>query len=181
MKKSVSVFLCVSMIGLAVGCGHQTTTPTSSTTPESNAAPAVDGSKFLLNAEPDGAEDVITVRESAQDEEEIVIVGRIGGSENPWVADRAAFSIVDPSLKACSDIPGDTCPYPWDYCCEVDKLPTSTALVRFVDADGNLVKVGARKLLNVKELQTVVIRGQAKRDESGNLTVLANSIFIRKK
>jgi hypothetical protein len=107
-------------------------------------------------------------------------VGRIGGSENPWIEGRAAFSIVDNSLKACSDIPGDNCPRPWDYCCQTDQLPTATALVKLVDESGELVKTDARKLLQLKELATVVVQGKAQRDEAGNLTVLADGIYVRK-
>jgi len=132
-----------------------------------------------LNTEPDGGLDVIKVRAEAKDDDDVIIVGRIGGSENPWIEGRAAFSIVDPSLRACSDIPGDTCLVPWDYCCETPRLPTSTALVKIVDGLGNLVRVDARELLNVKELSTVVVKGKAKRDDAGNLTVLASSLFIR--
>ena len=133
----------------------------------------------MLATEPAGAKDVIAVRESAANDDDVVIAGRIGGSANPWVDGLAAFSIVDFSLKACSDIPGDECEKPWDYCCETDKLPTATALVKFLDDDASLIQIDARQLLNVKELQSVVIRGQAQRDESGNLTVLANGIFLR--
>jgi hypothetical protein len=39
-----------------------------------------------------------------------------------WIEGRAAFSLVDQSLKACSDVEGDDCPVPWDYCCETEKL-----------------------------------------------------------
>jgi hypothetical protein len=108
-------------------------------------------------------------------------VGRIGGDENPWIDGRAAFSIVDGSLKACSDIPGDKCEKPWDYCCETHKLPTSTALIKVVDEDGSLVKVDAKVLLGLKELSTVVVKGKAKRDDAGNLTVLATGVYVKKK
>jgi hypothetical protein len=37
----------------------------------------------------------------------------------------------------------------------------------------------ARRLLDVKELQTVVIKGRTKRDEAGNLTVIASSLYVR--
>ena len=43
-----------------------------------------------------------------------------------------------------------------------------------------MVETDARKLFDVKELQTVVVRGKAKRDDKGNLTVLASSVFVRK-
>jgi len=164
-----------------VGCSQQTSSRSVSGQPNSSSGPKIDASGFVLSAEPEGAADVINVRENAGDGDEIVIVGRIGGSENPWVEGRAAFAIVDGSLKACSDIEGDDCPIPWDYCCETSKLPTATALVKVVDEKGDLVKTDARGLLNVKELSTVVVKGKAKRDESGNLTVLARGVFVRTK
>ena len=37
----------------------------------------------------------------------------------------------------------------------------------------------ARKLLNLKELQTVVVKGKVKRDEAGNFTMLASGVFVR--
>ena len=110
-----------------------------------------------------------------------MIAGRIGGSANPWIEGRAAFSIVDASLKACSDIPGDQCDKPWDYCCETPNLPAATALVKVVDEAGDLVQADARKLLAVKELSSVIIQGKAQRDESGNLTVLAHGVYVKKK
>jgi hypothetical protein len=153
---------------------HTASAPETFTLPE-----GIDASKYVLSAEPEGAQDVIAARESAKDDEEVVVLGRIGGGANPWVEGRAAFSIVDPSVKACSDVPGDNCPVPWDYCCETDKLPTASALVTVVDENGDVVKADARPLLNVKELSTVVVKGKAKRDEAGNLTVLASGVYVK--
>jgi hypothetical protein len=61
-----------------------------------------------------------------------------------------------------------------------DNLPANKAMVKVVDASGKPVAMDARKLLGLKELQTVVVRGQAQRDEAGNLTVLADGLFVRK-
>ena len=163
---------------VTAGCGRA---PSNSPVPSSNeSAASVDGAKYLLAAQPAEAKDLLDVRKNAKNEDEVVVIGRIGGSENPWVEGRAAFTIVDTSLKACSDIPGDACPIPWDYCCEMDKLPKSKALVKIVDESGELVKTDARGLLNVKELQTVVVRGKAQRDDAGNLTVLATGVYVNK-
>ncbi|MCA9005927.1 MAG: hypothetical protein KDA70_11715 [Planctomycetaceae bacterium] len=181
MKFLVNPFVCSAvLIGLVSGCGESASTPEQSTSSEPAASESAAISEVLLNSEPAGAEEVIAARKSAEDDAEVVVVGRIGGSENPWVDGRAAFSIVDNSLKACSDIEGDGCEKPWDYCCETDKLPTATALVKVVNQDGSLINEDARKLLNLKELQTVVVKGKAKRDDAGNLTVFANGIFVRK-
>ena len=79
-------------------------------------APPVDGSKYLLSQEPEGAVDVRQIRETSQDEDDVVVVGRIGGEEDPWVEGVAAFSIVDLSIKSCNEIGDDACPKPWDFC-----------------------------------------------------------------
>lgn len=181
MQKHMGLIVVLSLAVITVaGCAPQEPPAGSQTTQTETAAPAVDGAKYLLASEPEGAKDVINVREAAADEEEITIVGRIGGDANPWVDGLAAFKIVDPSLKACSDIPGDQCPKPWDYCCETDKLPAATALVKFVNEQGDVVKSDARELLDLTELQTVVVHGKAQRDDAGNLTVLADGVFVRK-
>jgi hypothetical protein len=178
MKRLVCNLIALTLfVSAVVGCSQDRSQPAASKT--KSAPPSADVSSYLLNSEPEGGQDVVQVRETAKNDDEIVIVGRIGGAESPWVDGRAAFSIVDPSLKSCSDIPGDNCPTPWDYCCETDKLPTSTALVKVIDEKDQLINVDARELLKVKELQTVVIRGKAQRDEAGNLTVLAKKVYVR--
>jgi len=172
--KNMIMVLSLGVLFFSAGCSQRTTDlggPTAS----------ANGKKYLLAQEPAEAKDVVGVRKTARNGEAVVIVGRIGGSSNPWIEDRAAFKIVDRSLKACSDIPGDSCPVPWDYCCETPQLPTSTALVKVVDNQGKLVEEDARSLLGVKELSTVVLKGKAERDQSGNLTILADSVFIQKK
>jgi hypothetical protein len=135
-------------------------------------------SEFLLATEPAGAVEVLALRAASQDQQDVVVVGRIGGRQNPWIQGMAAFPIVDRSLKACSEIPGDTCPTPWDYCCEPN-LAAATALVRIVDEGGNTIKQDPRELLNLKELQTVVVKGKARRDQEGNVTILASRLHLR--
>lgn len=141
-------------------------------------APAADGARFVLAAEPAGATAVQATRQDAKDGDEIVVVGRIGGAPDPWVKGRAAFTIVDESLKPCSE--EESCPTPWDYCCDLTVLKDNSAFVEFIDDGGQVVKSDAKKLLAVKELQTVVVRGKAQRDKEGNLTVRADGIFVRK-
>lgn len=147
---------------------------------EEPVAPSAEGEKFVLATAPEDALSVIDARESAKNDEEVVLVGRIGGSEDPWIEGRAIFTLVDDSLKSCNRIPGDNCPTPWDYCCETDKLKTSTALVKVVDESGNPVKTDARELLGVRELTKVTVQGKAQRDDAGNLTVLATALHVQK-
>jgi hypothetical protein len=170
---------CSGDTGAEHGHSHDPSGASEPRSAESFSLPdGIDASTYVLADGPDGAQNVIAARQSVGDDEDVVIVGRIGGREKPWVEGQAAFSIVDPSLKACSDIPGDNCPMPWDYCCETDKLPSSTAFVKVVDEKGDVVKADARALLGVKELSTVVVKGKAERDDAGNLTVLASGVYV---
>ena len=138
----------------------------------------VESSRYLLKEEPKDAQAVKAIREKGKDGEKVIVVGRIGGRANPWIKDAAAFSIVDSSLKSCDQIPGDNCPTPWDYCCESD-LRKGTLLITFTDGDGKIVKQDARKLLSIKELQTVLIEGQVKRDKNNNVSIRAAKIYVK--
>jgi len=136
----------------------------------------------LLAEEPPGAKEVLNVKQAAKDGDDVLMVGRIGGSKKPFLEGLAGFTIVDRALKSCSDRPGDDCPTPWDYCCEDPKdLKEGTLLVKFLGENGKTLKKDARALLGVEPLQTVVVRGRAKRDGDGNLTVLASALYIRGK
>ena len=167
------------VVGLAiatlVGCGAQSPAPQAAARPAATQA----GAQYLLASEPAGVRSILQVRDESKNGDEVVLVGRIGGDVNPWVEGRAAFSLVDLSARACSDIPGDNCPTPWDYCCETDKLVKGKTLIKFVGSDGKPVATDARELLGVKELDTLVVQGKAQRDGSGNLTILASKIFVR--
>ena len=61
------------------------------------------------------------------------------------------------------------------------QLNDSRAAIRELRAANRLnpAHADARKLLGVKELQTVVVRGRAKRDEAGNVIVLADGLHVR--
>lgn len=177
-KFKVSAAMLV--VGLLAGCSSQSTSqPTATTDKPSARQPSAEGAKYRLAAEPAGAQEVIAVRSDAADGDKVVVVGRIGGDVNPWVEGRAAFSLVDNSVRACSDIPGDACPTPWDYCCETDKLKTGRMLVKVVDDAGQLIGADARELLGVGELDTVVIEGKVQKSEDGNAVLLASGVYVK--
>ena len=158
-------------VGWVTGCGDR---------PADLPPVTIDATPYLLSEPPEDAEDVKSVHEAAEAERDVVIVGRIGGRSDPWIEGRAAFNIVDRSVKACSDIPGDDCRTPWDYCCTQDDLLGATALVKVVGDDGRTLSGDARTLFGVKELQTVIIRGTARKDDAGNLTVVASGLYVKK-
>jgi len=89
----------------------------------------------------------------------------------------AAFTIVDPKVPYCQ--PEEGCPTPWDYCCTQDQVKENIATVKIMDDSGQLVTGDARRVLGVKELSTVVVQGEAQRDDQGNLTIAASKVFVR--
>ena len=85
-----------------VGCGSRPPAPTAASRPVASAA----GEQYRLAVEPEGVQSILQVREESKNGDKVVLVGRIGGDAQPWVEGRAAFSLVDLSARACSDIPG---------------------------------------------------------------------------
>jgi hypothetical protein len=180
MKLASCNLLLVALLG---GCHSQSASVAKGKTvhgPKPATEPTEAGQAFRLKEEPTGGKGVLAVRQDSKDGDDVVIVGRIGGSAKPFTG-RAAFTIVDDSIKPCNEIGDDACPTPWDYCCGVGKedLAKATALIKLVGDDGQTRSDDARTLLGLTELQTVVVRGKAKRDDAGNLTIHLNGVFVR--
>ncbi len=133
--------------------------------------------EFVLESEPAGAIPVGEARQATKSDEEVVLVGHIGGSDKPFVDGLAAFTIVDPKVAYCASTEG--CPTPWDYCCEQNEVKKNIATVKIVDAQGKLVAKDAKALLGVKELSLVVVQGKTQRDEAGNLTLMGTKVFLK--
>ena len=168
--KVLKVLLLVSMVFGVVGCQ-----PKDASTAKTNGS--LDASSVLATSEPTGAIPVGEAREKTEDGQEVTLVGRIGGSSKPFIDGLAAFTIVDPKVPFCA--PDEGCPTPWDYCCQTDAVKSNIATVKIIGEGGAPVSKNARDLLNVKELGTIVVKGKAKRDDQGNLTVSANQVFVR--
>ncbi len=161
------------VVGLALtaaGCGH------SGEAAAVGARPAADveSAAYRLTDEPAGAMDLAAVYGDAEDGDDVVVAGRVGGRGNPWVENLAAFSVVDPAAAISH---GSCCPDP--SCGSAHGEPAVQALVRVVDAEGRTVAVDARELLGIEASQVVVVRGKARRDAAGNLSILADGVFVR--
>ena len=154
-----------------------------------NAQADAAGAIYLLNEEPPGARGVLDIRADLEASEtpeapvDVTLVAHVGGVEGlTWDPARAAFLVLDlasvenaePQEEHQHD--ADNCP----FCrAKKKKLLASTALVQIVDPEGNVPAMDARKLLGLKEGQTVVVRGAAKIDALGNLAVRAAGIYVR--
>ena len=136
----------------------------------------------LITKGPAAGTGVSAVKVTSQQGDTITLVGRIGGSEEPFGADRAVFTIVDPALKSCADAgdPGH-CETPWDYCCE-DRasLKRSTATIEIAGPDGRPLKVALRGVSGLDPLATVAVTGTViEQNDAGVLVVRATKIEIR--
>ncbi|TWT43489.1 hypothetical protein [Botrimarina hoheduenensis] len=173
--RCLALVATVSGVALSIGCGSAADSAALALSP----ATRINASQYKLAEEPDGAMGVIAARESVEDGAPLVLVGRIGGAANPWIDGRAAFTLLDPSMAvvAKGEDTGETelC---LDDCCAVDRQ-NCTTLVKVVDAQGKLVSMDSRELLDLKESDMVVVKGTAQKDEAGNFVMLATGVFVR--
>lgn len=125
---------------------------------------------------------VTAAKAAARQGEEITLVGRIGGSVNPFAADRAIFTIADPELLSCTDMDEpDHCKTPWDFCCEDRaKMRAGTATIEVAGADGKPLAVALRGVQGLEPLATVAVSGTVvERNDAGLLVVRAKRIEVR--
>ncbi|MBA61924.1 MAG: hypothetical protein CMJ76_06105 [Planctomycetaceae bacterium] len=163
----------IGMVLTILGCGEN------SETMQVHTGPSELGKSLLLNIEPSNAMDVSEVLQLGSNANSVVVVGRIGGSRNPWVDGLAAFTLTDLSLTSCIEIDEDHCETPWDFCCDPE-LSKNILLVQMMSAQGDLINEGARQLLGVSELDTVVVEGEIEQDASGNITLAAKTLYLKK-
>jgi hypothetical protein len=170
----VIVLLCCIALP---GCGSSSSADTGS---GMATAVSIDAAKYVLADEPDGAVGVIAAREAAKNGEPIIVVGRIGGSTNPWVEGRAAFMLLDASVvvvaNGAQSAAGEVC---MDDCCAITRA-ASTTLVKVVDDRGSVLPLDARKLFGIAANDMVVVQGKVSKDDSGNFVILADGVHVRR-
>ncbi len=74
------------------------------------------------------------------------------------------------------DAEGELC---LEDCCAEDRAACTT-LVKVLDDNGRVIAADSRQLLGLAEDDTVVIRGKANKDASGNFAVVAEGVFVRR-
>ena len=174
-KPGFAFLVCVSLVGLATstfctGCGGGS---------GSGQDLAAQRSRLLLAEEPAGVLPVLAARETLAQDAEVVVVGRIGGIANPWDANRASFTMTDPSVDAAH---GDhECTADCAFCKHKPSgVIDSLAVVEFVDEQGQVLPYGARELFELEADQMVVVRGRATVNSLGYLVLAANGIYVRR-
>lgn len=114
-------------------------------------------------------------KKETKDGDAVAVVGRV----KDFVDGQAVFTVMDSKVPACNDSPGDKCPTPWDYCCETKETVTAnSATVKIVGDGADALKGNLQGVNSIDHLTTVVAEGKAQRDQAGNLTVLANRVYV---
>lgn len=159
MKIAGTVTLTCALIALAPGCKR-------APAPESDRAaasemPAVFAAVFRAVAPSPEPVAIAELRRAVKPGDAVVLEAKIIGAEQPFIATRAAFIVGDSDvLETCDLREGDTCPTPWDVCCEDPRaIRENTATVQVVDADGRVLPYGLRGVGGLRELGRVRVAG----------------------
>lgn len=159
-------------IALCSGCGN----PWSSANTQLRAT----RSKFLAATEPIGGAPLTEIRTALDSNQPVVAIGRIGvPDQESWIAGKAAFAIRD----AAGEKPGDhggnghdsaNCP----FCKRKASQPDTTALVQFLDEQGEIIRIDARELFELADNQRVVVEGKAAIAGPDVLVITAEKLYV---
>jgi hypothetical protein len=155
--------------------------------------------RLVLAEPPREAEQLLTVfkqlaaeknRPSASAASEVVVVGQIGGMPNvwpdthphfPWYPGQASFFLVDTKIAkqfaqhAKQHGGEDNCV----FCKQLAaKNVNAIAVVNLLDEKGKTLPIDLRKIVDLKEKQTVTIRGKAKLLAGSLLQIDADGIYV---
>jgi hypothetical protein len=123
---------------------------------------------------------------------EVVMVGQVGGLANPWEETQpefpfathfAVFFLADPQAIAEHaeeghvHAPGEECAF---CAAHAEENSEQFAMVRLVDDNGKVLPLDVREFFDVKEGDTVVVKGTAQIVEGGMLVVKASGVYVRK-
>ena len=151
---------------LFTGCGPSEPEPSTTATALSE--------RFWQPAPAPNPVSVLDAHQLADSSETIAVTGRV----SEFVETRAQFKLTDDSFTPCSEMEGETCATPWDYCCVApDELAGGTVVIEFQEGD-RLAKVSLKGYHGFDHLRTVVVEGRPKRDEAGNLTIVASGLHV---
>ncbi|MCK6447929.1 MAG: hypothetical protein L6Q99_16170 [Planctomycetes bacterium] len=131
---------------------------------------------YHLAAEPADAKDILALKQDLKDGDAVVVRGRV----QDFVNGLAAFVMTDGSLRPCNEEgPMPDCETPWDYCCtDPAEVSAASAGVEFHDGS-SIRRVDAAGFHGLDRLKWVTVKGVAKVDPKGNVTVVADGLFVK--
>ncbi|MEO1130823.1 MAG: hypothetical protein AAFX05_14110 [Planctomycetota bacterium] len=162
---------------LLTGCSESSSdAPSPQTAPTQTTAPQ-QAPQWMITDMPSDILDVGWAKASVSEGDTVTLKGRIGGRVDPMSTDMAVFIIVDSAVPSCHDKAHDSCPTPWDYCCEPrDSLMANNATIQLVGDDGAPLAIDLQQH-GFQPLDEVVIQGTvAPRPSDAVLIVKATHI-----
>lgn len=181
MRTCLLIVLSIIAMFIALSCDddHSKQTQTQTGTAPREPLPA----GLIVDASPPAAaKDVADVRTTAADGDEVLVHGRIGGSERPFVEGRAAFQLVDLSLLTC-DKAGNmhTCKTPWDYCCDAkEDVFGKSVTVQVSGKNGQPLRADLTGVGGLKPMSEVAVKGKVKKSEDGKaMTLDATALYVK--
>jgi len=159
--------ICLQSLFLfAMGCSDN---PTDQPTIVQAVLPA----HILSNEKWDPAISVQKAREIITTGKTLTVEGFIGGRKKPFTQSKAMFILGDDSLKTCDEIPGDSCPTPWDVCCEDPrKISSSTLSVQILDENGSLLSGTLEGVAGIEAGKRIKVQGTVSANSSTQAMVL---------
>lgn len=177
MNTPGTVIMTCALLALAIGCGRA---PAPESAREAaSEVPAALAAVFRAVASSAEPVAIAELRRAAKPGDAVVIEAKVIGAEKPFVDKRAVFIVGDPDkLTSCDLHEGDTCPTPWDVCCEDPRaIRENTATVQVVDAEGRVLPHGLRGIGGLRELSRVRVTGVvAPMSDGGALVINATAI-----
>lgn len=139
---------------------------------------ASDVPTWVLTTEPDDAQSVSVLKASAKEDDKVVLRGRIGGRVQPLTDGSSVFTVVDLNIPYCGQNSGESCPTPWDYCCETSEtIAMNSATIQIVDGEGRRLDSSPTEYGFAPLDEVVVVGSVAPRPDDRVLTVRATGVY----
>jgi hypothetical protein len=181
MKTSFLAAILALAAGALIGCdGDDAPAAPTSPQPTATDASAALPANLFLDKAPENVQELAAAKKSAKAGDDVIIRGRVAGQKDPIAANRAILTLLDAAVNTCERMPGDTCPTPWDACCEPrETLQANTATIQVVDAAGRPLKTGLRGVGGIEPLKELVVVGKVKSQDATTLVIDATAIYVK--
>ncbi|MFO0906298.1 MAG: hypothetical protein U0939_25050 [Pirellulales bacterium] len=170
-------------LGLSTGCTIESRDPATTQTAAA-VDPQIDQlrGKYVLAEAPAGTVTIYDAKRALEQSPEVVLTGRIGaGKHDPWEKGKATFVISDAAVEPSGheqdpNHDKDNCP----FCKRRSSPAETTAIVQFVDEQGEVLAVDAQTLLDAQRDQLVIVRGKGEVNGLGTLVVSVQGIYVKR-
>tara|TARA_B100000161_G_C33557885_1_gene419114 strand:- start:94 stop:630 length:537 start_codon:yes stop_codon:yes gene_type:complete len=116
---------------------------------------------------------VCEFRDTNDTTKDYIVEGFIGGRKNPFAENRAIFILGDNTLETCDEKSDDSCPTPWDVCCEDrKKILSSTISVQVLDVDGSIIKGSLKGVSGIDSGKKIKVRGKLNTKSTAEAIIL---------